>query len=191
MSISASWISVEGLDRAEFLQRLGLVQTEETCSILEEWLPRRSYGGVVTPSNGRELFISRYADLAMPEVAERVSLGAQLVMCNIEEHVMVSEAYSYTDGKLDWLIQHNIDETEDEIVFKGQPPASLHLAIANAAELDRSQGGADYYFDVPMDVVGPIAGFRPDEEITTFDGTLTLVERKGKGGILKWLRGNW
>jgi hypothetical protein len=182
LGIAASWITVTGLDRAEFLERLGLIETGETLDVSDDWFPRDPLcaGGVATLYDGRQIFISRYADLAAPEVAQRVSIGTNLVMCSMEEHVMHSEAYSYTDGKLDWLIRHDCNRSDDdpEIMTEGRPPPTLAAALAAADEGRRAHPTTDYHFDVPIEVVGPLAGYRADPnsaDESAFDQVVSIV----------------
>jgi len=190
MGVAGTWITVKGLDRGELLRRLDLVETANTFSLLEEWVPRGTYGGVATLESGRELFISRQHEVTS-EIAQRVSIGVQLIMCLIEEHVMYSESYSFTDGVLDWHLFHHRPETGKEVVVKGNPPASLRKALTEAEELDRTRGRADFHFEVPFQVAESIDGFDPLGDPLPFDGMLTIVERKGRGGILKWLKGSF
>jgi hypothetical protein len=195
MGISAGWISVKGLGRGEFLARLRLTETDDTHSLVEYWLPRRSTGAVATLPNERELFVSRNGDLVALEVAERVSVGVELVMCWMDEDGLDSESYSFTNGKLDWLIRHDPKKSREHIETQGRLPASFAVALAKAEELDRIQGGADYYFDVPLDVAGPLGAFRADwdfRELSDFDGTVTLVERtdvkrSAVASLFRWL----
>lgn len=186
MGFSSSWMSVAGLDRAAFLDRLGMVETDRTIDITRHPFPRGTHGGVATLPNGRELFVSRYSGDPLIDVeAARISAGVSLVTAAMDETVMVCLARSFTDGKLDWEIEHDPDKTLDGVATKGVPPASLQEALATAQRDTDSQGGADYFFDVALDVVGPIAGYRADMDDPAFDGILTLVELRSEAGKRK------
>jgi hypothetical protein len=191
MGIAASWIGVRGLDRGEFLQRLRLTETGDTLKLYPKWFPRRCDGGVATLADGRQLFISSYADLAMPEFAERVSAGAQLVMCSMNEMTMFSEAFGYSDGRLEWLIRHDSAKDLRGVETTGDPPETLSAALAEADRRVQQDANVDFHFSVPMEIVGPIAGYRADDDCEGFDQEVAIVERKRKASLLRWLLGSF
>jgi hypothetical protein len=178
MGIAASWMSVGGLGKAEVLERLGIVETADKICLAEQWFDRHSLGGVAELPCGRVLLVARYGDLFQPETAAKVSGGAELVMCAMEEHVMYSSAWGYADGQQLWSIDHNPNKNLDGVDVSGSPPTSLAAAIARAKRLDEEEGGADYFFSVPMDVAGEIGRYRADEDLDDFDNVVTLVELK-------------
>jgi hypothetical protein len=176
MGIAESWISVAGLTREEFLNRLDLAETEYRHDYRDCGFSKHDPdGGVATLPNGRQLYVSTYSHLATPEVAARVSVGAQLIMGSLEEHVDVSEAYSFTDGKMDWMILHNRESQErknaPEVETQGDLPNSFRGALAEADRVGE-------YTGLPLAVAAAVGGWRPDEIPDGFDGIFTLLEPK-------------
>jgi hypothetical protein len=177
MGICANWVSVAGLSKAEVLARLGLVEVGRSISLEGEWFGRGAHAGVAEWPSGRVLVLCNQ-DWFGPAVAAEVSAGAELVMCFMEEHVMVSSAYGFRDGHQLWRIDHNPEGKKVDDEAEGDLPPAYEAAMAEAAQLDRDQGGADYFFSVPCAVAGAVGGYRPDEELPGFDYVFSVVESK-------------
>jgi hypothetical protein len=172
MGFSATWIAVKGLDQAEAFARLGVVDTGEQAEPDD-----MEFSYTVRPDGWLAVLIPRF-DSASADLMERLSAGATAVDCSIEEHVMVSFAHGYEDGRLVWSVEH---DPEDDLPLKivGDPPAELaaisERLLAEQAEEDEP---VDHVFSAPADLVYALCGYRCDGmAIPDGEPVMTLLTR--------------
>jgi hypothetical protein len=104
-----------------------------------------------------------YADRAP---LKRLSRGAEVVACAVEEHIMVSGASGYTDGEEQWCMTHDPERGLNHLAIYGDPPKGA-VAIHKRADAKQAADGGDesevdYLFEVPVEVAAKLTGFRHD-----------------------------
>lgn len=159
MGYSVSWLAVRGKDANLVRQQLGLQQTGQ-----REEIPESPVLGSDLPTGWYLVFANR-CDYAENAGLDRLSVDCEVVACSVEEHVMVSAASGWKDGRNTWAITHDSQRGPEDLEVEGEPP-SVFSAIRerlNAQQAER--GDADYIFDIPVEVAESLTGFRHDEDI--------------------------
>lgn len=162
MSYSISWLGVRGTPKAEVLARLCLRDTDESDEANES-----PVSGAELPTGWYVLFLN---DLTHPFVAPRalqkLSEGCEVVGCQIEEHVMFSAAFHYSDGRHGWSITHESYKGLYNLEVEGSASAFVAELHAGARSHQDKEGGenagVDYIFDVPLEAAERLCGYRHD-----------------------------
>ncbi len=174
MGFAISWLAVRNSKENSPLDVLGLEKTGETEEIPEsEWSTTRIGNWTVVWSDRFEPKEFRDA---------RSKLGGEVIMCDVEEHVMYASVAAFKDGNLSWRIVHNAQKARDHLLVEGAPPQSLpkiHTEQFARVSEDRE---VDFIFDIPVRVAQELVGFRHDEAVErTFE-----VLRSAAGSKSKW-----
>jgi hypothetical protein len=161
-------MAVRGKPAASVLNELGLRGTGEYDEVPDSphtW-------GADLPEGWYLVFANR-CDTVEKWPLARLSAGAELATCSVEEHVMVSEACGWSDGTKIWSVTHNSEEGIEHIHADGDlPPAfwSIHDQLdAQQAEAGGEESDVDYLFDVPIGLAKAVTGFRHDEGMAKGD----------------------
>jgi hypothetical protein len=169
MGITASWISVGGLSKAEVLARMGLEETGEVLSLAESWFDRDAVAGVAVLPSGRVLVLSDAALCPMSTVAE-VSAGCELVCAERVDTVSYVKTIGFRDGRQVWSVERNSDLPGLFRAAGDLPPAVQSLIAAD--------GEPDPY-DIALRVPGEVGRYDPEEDLDGFDARVQLLQQKG------------
>jgi hypothetical protein len=154
-------ISVRGKKPSAIHQDLGVVPTQQFEEIAESPVVGAQL------ANGDYLLYINDRNLIAPNDAlfTRLSKGAKLVACYVNETCMESFATFWADGRSEWAVHHNAQEELRHLETNGVPPPG-YTAIRDQL-LAQQQGcdDVDYVFDVPVEVAKEIGGFRYDQDI--------------------------
>jgi len=101
MGFSVSWLAVHGKSADQVRQQLGLQQTGQ-----REEIPESPVLAADLPTGWYLVFANR-CDYAENAGLRRLSLDCEVVACSVEEHVMVSAASGWKDGRNTWAITHD------------------------------------------------------------------------------------
>src|SRR5579885_1221931 len=115
MGISASWAAVRAASPDSVLDQLGLVRTGRT-----EELPESEVVGARLP-DGWFLVVSHRDTMKFTSdsVLEQLSKLGELVVCFLEEHVMVSFAACRRGGQRAWQVYHDSGAGIENLQIKG------------------------------------------------------------------------
>lgn len=163
MGFSISWFAIQGQDPATIRQELGLHATGQFDEV-----PDWPICGAQLPTGWYLIFNNCFDHLDARW--NHLSAESELIACQVEEHVMVSEAIGWSRGQEVWSIKHYSQRPEGiyHLETTGILPAvyvSVHDRLM--AEQDRSGGrksDVDYVFDIPLEVARAITGFKHDED---------------------------
>ena len=114
---------------------------------------------------GRTFVIYGHKELKGNQLAA-VSHVGETVYCFVEEHVMVSAASLWRDGKQVWRVTHDGQESADHLSTDGVAPPAFasirdkYLAV-QAAEREED---VDHIFDIPVELARELTGFRHVQE---------------------------
>jgi hypothetical protein len=154
MGASLSWFAVRGKPPTAVLQDFGLKNVgREYCTT--------PYCGGSLPS-GWYLVIHGRHEFTSDE-ARRLSRGCEVVACFVEEHVMVSRAAGWKDGEQIWSVTHDAEEGDGHLEVEGEPPASFAAIRDRLAKQQEKDGGADFLFDIPVDLAKEMTGYSHEE----------------------------
>ncbi|GCE82490.1 hypothetical protein [Komagataeibacter diospyri] len=115
------------------------------------------------------------------------SAGATVVTCMVDERRYESVTCFHHDGTQIWsVIHHGQGAGPHDLTITGTPPALLHETIA-AMDREETESGyppgmLDFYFDIPVEVMFALTGFRycqRDYADVVFD-----VAREIPGGLV-------
>jgi hypothetical protein len=173
MGASLSWFAIRGKTPEAVLQDFGLK------NVGKEYRKTPFCGGIL-PS-GWYLVIHARHEFTHDEV-RRVSRGAEVVACFVEEHVMVSRAAGWKDSQQIWSVTHDSEQGGDHLEVQGRPPAAFDVIRDRLTkeQAKDEEGDVDFIFNIPVDLTLEITGYshevRPE---ITFDNFVkpTFFER--------------
>jgi hypothetical protein len=168
MGSSLSWIAARGVDKPEFLRRLGLRDTGK----LDTGARMERFSVAALPTGWTVLLTDDY-DFAAPNRCAPLSAGAYLIACQIEEHVMASAAHGCANGQLLWSVTHDGDKDLYDLTASGAVPdgfAAIKSRLVKSQDEEaqaKSMLPVDYLFDAPVELAAALTGYRHDR--TQFD----------------------
>ena len=165
MGFAISWLAVSGKDSARVLEELALSRTGES-----EELPEAA---VVCASLPRGWFLVFYNTFDSPLASEtklkNLSVGCNVISCQVEEHVMFSSATCHANGVRIWHVEHDAQEGMYNLSTIGNlPPEFGDISAALKMKQDAAGGDAadvNYIHDVPVALAKALTSFRHDEDI--------------------------
>ena len=172
MGYGISWVAIRDNKENALLDALGLEKTGETEDTPDsEWSTTRIGDWTVVWSNGFEPKKFRNA---------RSKLKGEVIICDVEEHIMYSSVAAFKDGDLSWRVWHDAQQTMDHLSIEGSPPKSLpKIQTEEFAHVSESE--ADHIFDIPIRLAQELVGFRHDEP-----GARTFEVLRSKPGWKFW-----
>lgn len=156
MGYSVFTVAVRGRAAPLICADFGLLATERS-----EEEPESPVVGALLPGGWYLIYINDR--IAPPEaVLKSVSTRAELVCCAAEEHVMYSSASGWTNGEEAWSITHDAQVAAEHLEATGTLPAEFPSIAERLRRQQRDDGGADFIFDIPVEVALALTGFRYD-----------------------------
>jgi hypothetical protein len=188
MGYSCSWFAVREQFAAGFLEHLGLEATGEE----EEW-PESMIATAPLKGGWHVLWYNEYdCPFLRSEALRTLSLKHEILVCQIEEHVMASSAELWSAGVRQWRVSHEGESGPKGLNWDGQLPDGF---VAIKAQMEKEQldaGGdaadVDYIFEIPPLVARSIAGFKHDEGCDFLDGHQFRVLHRTKAAKNFWAR---
>jgi hypothetical protein len=175
LGIYITWISVHGLSQADILDRLGLIETDRMIELAQVIYDKRNYGAILELPAGRVVYMTQATP--RPEQVTRLSVGAELVACSLDEVTMYSEANGYQNGSLVWSVRRDDEAELDSFMVEGDPPGFVSaLAEAKRRTESDERTTVDHYFEVPMMVAAEAGGFRGDQDFGDLQRLGSVVE---------------
>lgn len=168
MGFSLAWFAAQGIDRDDFLERLGFTDTGEA----DEYFDQDHSGGELP--GGWYIILTSDLGLLAPDKLAQWSAGGRLVAAVVHEDSANSLATEWKDGRLIWSVSHDGSEGGDQLAVEGQLPDVFDELKHEADALQV----ADVVFDIPLDLAAELTGFRHDE--MGFDDDIppfTILER--------------
>jgi hypothetical protein len=92
---------------------------------------------------------------------------------------MYSGCFGLRDGELVWSVVHNSNEDRDHLKVAGEPPAAFaEIEARLRKEQARHQPGvigADYIFDIPLELAAACCGYRHDVSAAGGEPAFTIL----------------
>lgn len=162
MGVSISWLAVSDMEPETIHKHLGLLSSLEFDADI-----KYPFAGRVLAS-GWYLVVANRCDSPMirDDMLSVLSMNARVVAASIEEHVMYCFSTCWLNGQQEWRVQHEAEKGTAHLDVSGMPPEELETlrqgALARQLCHD-DEIGADYVFDVPLELAKRVVGFRHDE----------------------------
>jgi hypothetical protein len=160
MGFSISWVAFKNLSKAEVLKRGGFRD-----SGTEDEANEAPFSFAELPSGWVILFSNDF-DYGDAEHLVRLSSGAMVLSCQVEEHVMFSAVHCYSNGREAWSVWHNSTRGRYDLSTRGTPPAELAPIKIRLNAKQNESGGAtsdvDHTFDIPVELAAELTGYRHD-----------------------------
>jgi hypothetical protein len=177
MGFSISWLAVRNNavgdnDETYVLASLGLEKigaTEEFPG--KHWCSTRGGEWTVVWSNSYEPARFRGAPS---------KLRGEVLVCDVEEHVMYASTSAFNDGVLSWRIIHDAQRAPDHLAIKGTPPESFARIRAEQFARVSEDLEVDRIFDIPLRMAKELVGFRHDEEHDSIFDILRVTKPRWK-----------
>lgn len=173
MGQALTWIAVRGKDAAQILADLDASPTGEQGGFAEHRLAacplRGGWYAVAATEVGH-----RWGG---PDWLAALSAGAELVACQVEEHVMFASAEGWRAGERTWRVVHDAQQGQRHLQAEGELPAAYagiaaeHRALAAAAPTSK----VDHLFEVPLKLAQRLTGFKHDEGGPGGDGVWSAL----------------
>jgi|SRR3954469_20608667 hypothetical protein len=154
MGYAISWLAVRGSAESSVLGSLGLEKTGETEEIPEsDWCNAQLGDWIIVWSN--RMGPSKFRDAPS-------KLTGEVVICDVEEHVMFVSASAFNNGVRSWRIVHDAQQSRDHLIVEGNPPESfIRIRDEELARVE-SDREVDFVFEIPVRMAQELVGFRHD-----------------------------
>jgi hypothetical protein len=102
------------------------------------------------------------------EAFRRLSKGASLIACYVNETVMNSYAQEWVNGVERWSVFHDLNQGTKHLETSGSLPVEIQpIRDRCFSRQDEAEGGkVDYIFDIPIDLFVALGGIRYDMDIS-------------------------
>lgn len=165
MGYAISWIAIRGQSPGKVQALFDLEPTGDMESV-----PDSDVVGATLPSGWYLIFDNARTFEFSPELFDaRMTAGAEAVVCMVEEHIMLSSAAAYKDGKQIWSTKHDAQEGIEHLEYSGELPVEFASIREKCLEMQRIENAdssaADHIFDIPVALAAAITGFRYDQDI--------------------------
>jgi hypothetical protein len=191
MGFSQSWLAVKGKTPAIVLETLNLHGTGTREDFAESPITGAELPGgwylVVANQSGHKL-------ISEP-VIKQLSADCEIIIGDVEEHVMVSMAIGWKNGNKVWSIIHDAQSSMEHLDTQGDLPLIFNSIRDKLYAEQKAAGGdksdTDYIFDVPVTLAKALTGYRHDEDVVGVSAHPfeVLLENK-KPGFLNKLFGS-
>ena len=156
MGFAISWLAVRGKAPSVVRRELELQSTGEP-----EWDPECPVAGAELPGGWYLVFsneMSYIDDLPF----DRLSTGAEVVVCYLWENVATSGAEGWKDGRKMWSVRCDVVKEKVQLNTEGELPEELGpIRDQLSVEQGKKQENINLMFNVPVELVEKLTGFHP------------------------------
>jgi glutathionyl-hydroquinone reductase len=158
MGFSISWLATPSKNANDVLGHLGLSETGS-----KEWMPESPVVAAKVETGWYVIFFNDANPKALkPEILRKLSASANVVVCQVEEHAMVSAAAEWQEGKEVWYVMHDSEDGLTNLDSSGVLPV-VYAAIRDSQLAKQTSSRVDHVIDVPILLAQHLTGFRHDE----------------------------
>lgn len=153
MGYSNSWLAVRASEEA-VLSVLALEKTGHRAS-----LGRRDWSGTQigdwTVIWSPTFEPKRFRDAVL-------TLDGEVLVLDVEEHVMFVSASLFKDRRLSWRVVHDAQKSPDHLSAEGTPPEPFSGIRDEELARAGSDPDVDFVFEIPVRLAEELVGFRHD-----------------------------
>lgn len=165
MGFRVQLIAVTGKDPRAIQREFGVAPTGEHEEIAESPVV-----GAALP-NGAYLLYINDPDRIVPDdkVFSRLSKGASLIACYANETVMCSYTCAWSNGVERWSVLHDSQQGIEHLETRGTLPHETQPIRERLFAEQANDDGADFIFDIPVELFAALGGIRYDCDIPGAD----------------------
>ncbi|HWI84780.1 MAG TPA: hypothetical protein VNT42_00455 [Sphingomonas sp.] len=181
MGLMCSWVAIQTEAKAEVLDHLGLIETDEVVEPTE----RRKLTSVYQNDNGW-LYVCAtdfgWADQA--RVLDLSRFGMTLGVQTEDKIDMECRVRAADGGRELWAVAH-VNQPGQELTVSGDPPAALAEIRRKYETLQADKDDADYLWEIPLALAREVSGFRVDEDPIDFMAVVSARSTpEARGGLI-------
>jgi hypothetical protein len=139
-------------------------------------------GWYLIVAEGREHRLIRDA------VIQPLSAGCEIITCRDDEQNIFSAAAGWRDGRRVWAVSYDGEEAATDVVEEGDLPVTYPSIRdkykAEAQAEDAGDALVDPMYEIPIELVHNLTGYRPRQESPAYKGRFVLLE----GTDTHWLK---
>jgi hypothetical protein len=173
---SRSWLAVRTRMGDTVLQTLGL------RSGMAITRPRRFALEGAMSNAGWYLIVADGLNhrLIQPPVLATLSARCEVVTCTADERNLFAAATGWRDGQQVWSVSYAGEDDPGKVVVEGAPPAPFPAIRDELTRKSEAEDAGDLLldplFEIPIELVRQIVGYRPDEPSPAFDTRFVHLE---------------
>lgn len=187
MSYSLSFLAVRGKVTHLILEELHLRRTGEREAVAKAMIT-----GVELPTGCYVITAHQNTELMHDAMLAQLSLECECYACFVDEQMKVTSAVGWKNGKKVWTALHDGGKGSDHLQLRGEFPSLFGPILEGGKALQKS-GAASALFNVPVELVAALTGYRYDRAIpglgTDAFEVLTRAQSKEKSVISRVLGG--
>jgi len=176
MGFSLSMLAVKGKSKAELLNALQLFDTGE-----REVYPDAQIAGAQFPGDWYVLVDDHLSQQwSETHAAAQLSMNAEVIAWEVEEHVMVSSATAWKNGQKLWSVVHDSNYDVMHLEVTGEPPEMLTQIKQKLFDQQKAAGkkaDVDYIIEVPLELAGVLTGFYHDRLSDTDEPRFEILQK--------------
>lgn len=177
MGFSITWCAIREEKSEQFLERLGLAPTGEV-----EEFPESLIATAKLDTGWRVVWYNKYAcPFLRPEDLRSISRDQDVLLCQVEEHVMASSSEMWSVGKRKWWLSHEGEDGPKGLSTDGELPDSFPAIRKEMEQAQLAAGGdeagVDYIFEIPLKVAQTLVGFKHEECAHLLDGKFSVMSQ--------------
>lgn len=190
MGYAITWCAIREEAADQLISHLGLSATGEA-----EEEPESRFSTARLKTGWRLIWSNAYACPILKKSVPTFPGGHDIVLCQIEEHVMASSAEVWNSGECKWWVLHWGEDGPKGLETEGELPECFAPIRKSMEDAQRAEGGdeadVDYIFEIPLKVAQALVGFKHDENYeSVVDGNFVVLSGgKAERGFLSRLLG--
>lgn len=166
MGFNVSLITIEGKSPQQIHHDFGVKPTGE-----REEIPESPITGTLLPNGKYALWLNtRATGPASERELAILSRDASVLVCDLSETTMNISLVAWEDGKEIWSVWHDGgSQGVEHLELTGDVPPQLEPIRERLFREQREDDGADFSFDIPVELFVELGGFRYDQDLDVDD----------------------
>lgn len=190
MGFSISWLAIRGTSAHDACENLGLIRSGE----FDEFFDYRISGSALPTGWYLIVFKGTNHKLIRKDNVEKLSGSHDLIVCDIEEHVMYCSAAYWRNGSRVWNVEHDAQKGMYHLEAEGQLPPKFENIWRDCLAEQDAEGGedaeVDFVFEIPTKLAKEFTGFKHDEALAEANQLTceNLQSGRKSRGWLSWFK---
>lgn len=185
-----SWLAIRGKSPEAVRSELRL---RESSLAGDDKLTFQIVGG--SSDAGWYLIVARGRDhrLIDETLIKPLSVGCEVLTCTVEEQEIISAATAWRNGVREWSVSYTGTEGPADLIVAGTLPFPATVIrdqfIAKARAEDAGDALVDPMFEIPVEIVHSVIGYKPEAANSTFVSRFKLLEGLDTPWYKRWVFG--